>query len=67
MDRAPRTTVTIPYIAGASEEIRRVYWDYDVRVAFKIGRTLHSKLTRVRTHYHWRNRPWWYTGFLAHV
>ena len=47
-DRVPRTTVTIPYIAGVSEEIRRVCWDYDVRVAFKTGRTLRSKLTRVK-------------------
>ena len=42
--RAPRATITIPYIAGVSEEVRRVCWDYDVRVAIKAGRTLHSKL-----------------------
>ena len=47
-DRVPRTTITIPYIAGVSEEIRRVCWDYDVRVAFKTGRTLHTKLTKVK-------------------
>ena len=59
MDRVPRTTVTIPYIAGVSEEIRRVCLDYDVRVAFKTGRTLCFKLTRVKDPlYHWRNRPW---------
>ena len=47
-DRVPRTTVTILYIVGVSEEIRRVCWDYDLKVAFKTGRTLHSKLTRVK-------------------
>ena len=43
-------SITIPYIAGVSEEVhvRRVCWDYDVRVAFKTGRTLRSKLTRVK-------------------
>ena len=46
-DRVPWTTVIIPYIAGVSEEIRRVCLDYDVRVAFKTGRTMCSKLTRV--------------------
>ena len=40
--------ITIPCIAGVSEEIRRVCWNYDVRVAFKTGRTLRSKLTRVK-------------------
>ena len=41
MNRVPRTTVTIPYIAGVSEEIRvrRVCLDCVVRVAFKTGRT----------------------------
>ena len=39
-DWVPRTTITLPYITGVSEEIRRVWWDYDVRVAFKMGSTL---------------------------
>ena len=41
-------TITIPYIAGVSEEIRRVCCDYDVRVAFKTGKTLRTKLTKVK-------------------
>ena len=45
---APRATITIPYIAGVSKEVRRVCWDYDARVAFKTGRTLLSKLTRAK-------------------
>ena len=44
----PRATVTIPYVAGVSEEIRRVCKDYDVRVAFTSRKTLHSLLTRVK-------------------
>ena len=46
MGRVPRTTTTIPYIAGVSKEIRRVCRDYDVRVAFKTDSTLCSKFTR---------------------
>ena len=44
----PRTIITILYIAVVSEEIRRVCWGYDVHVAFKTGRTLHSKLARLK-------------------
>ena len=38
--------MTIPYVAGVSEEIRRVCKDYDVRVVFTSGKTLHSLLTK---------------------
>ena len=40
--------MTIPYVASISEEIRRVHKDYDVRVAFTSGKTLHSLLTQVK-------------------
>ena len=44
--QVPRATISIPYTAGVSEEIRKVCWDYDVSVEFKTSRTLCSKLTR---------------------
>ena len=47
-DQTPKATITIPYVAGVSEEIRRVCRPFDVRVAFKAGRTLRSMLTRVK-------------------
>ena len=45
---APTTTVAIPYIKGVSERIRRVCWSYNIRVAFRSGRTIRSLLTRVK-------------------
>ena len=62
-----QSMITNPYIAGVSEELRRVCGDYDVRVAFKTGKALRSKLTRVKDPLPWRSRPWWYTGSIAHV
>ena len=41
-------TVHLPYIAGVSERIRRVHKDFNIRVAFKSGPTLHSLLTKVK-------------------
>ena len=48
LDWVPRTTFTIPYIPGISKEIRRVCRDFDIRVAFKTGMTMHPELTRVK-------------------
>ena len=40
--------VVIPYVAGMSEDIRRVCRKFNIRVVFKSGRTLHSMLTKVK-------------------
>ena len=40
--------LSIPYIAGVSESIKRVCRDFDIKTAFKSGRTLRSHLTKVK-------------------
>ena len=40
--------VVIPYVAGMSENIRRVCRKFNIRVVFKSGWTLHSMLTKVK-------------------
>ena len=40
--------VVIPYVAGMSEDIRRVCRKFNIRVVFKSGRTLRSMLTKVK-------------------
>ena len=44
----PKATITIPYVAGVSEEIRRICKSYDIRVAFRTARTIRSEITRVK-------------------
>ena len=43
-----RHTVVIPYSRGLSEDVRRICRRYDIRVAFRSGRSLISTLTRVK-------------------
>ncbi len=40
--------LTIPYKAGLSENIQRVCRDFDIKTAFKPGKTLRSHLTEVK-------------------
>ncbi len=40
--------LAIPYIAGLSESIQRVCRDYDIKTAFKSGKTVRSHLTKVK-------------------
>ena len=40
--------MVIPYVAGMSEDIRRVCRKFNIRVVFKSGRTLCSMLTKVK-------------------
>ena len=40
--------MVIPYVAGMSEDIRRVCRKFNIRVVFKSGRTLSSMLTKVK-------------------
>ena len=47
-DWVPRSTITIPYVAGASEEIKRICRSFDVRVAFRMAGTIHSELMKVK-------------------
>ena len=47
-ERTPKTTITIPYVAGVSNAIRRICRGFDVRMAFKAGRTLRSLMTNVK-------------------
>ena len=44
----PLTTIAVPYVSGLSEEIRRVCRQFNIRVAFRSGRSLRSVLTRVK-------------------
>ncbi len=48
--------LTIPYIAGLSESIQRVCRDFDIKTAFKSGKTLRSHLTKVGLSY---NLKYW--------
>ena len=52
--------VVIPYVAGMSEDIRRVCREFNIRVVFKSGWTLRSMLTRSRIHYLLVSNPMWY-------
>ena len=47
-DWEPKITITVPYVAGVSEEIRRISNTFDIRVAFRTVRTIRSELTRVK-------------------
>ncbi len=38
--------LTIPYVAGLSESIQRR--DFDIKTAFKLGKTLRSHLTKAK-------------------
>ncbi len=40
--------LTISYIAGLSESIQRVRRDFDIKTAFKSGKTLRLHLTKVK-------------------
>ena len=40
--------MVIPYVAGMSDDIRRVCRKFNIRVVFKSGRTLRSMLTKVK-------------------
>ena len=47
-EREKEPLVVIPYVAGMSEDIRRVCRKFNIRVVFKSGRTLRSMLTKVK-------------------
>ena len=47
-EREKEPLVVIPYVAGMSEDIRRVCRKFNIRVVFKSGRTLRSILTKVK-------------------
>ena len=47
-DWEPKTTITVPYVAGVSEEIRKICNTFDIRAAFRTVRTTRSKLTRIK-------------------
>ena len=47
-EQEKRPLVVIPYVAGMSEDIRRVCKKFNIRVVFKSGRTLRSMLTKVK-------------------
>ena len=42
------STVHFPYMAGMSEQIRRVCKDFNIRAVFRSGPTLRSLLTKVK-------------------
>ena len=43
-DQRPRTTLTLPYIAGLSEAVRRILAPLEIKVVFRPQSTLHSLL-----------------------
>ena len=45
---APRATMVIPYVAGMSEDIRRICRGHNIRVAFRSSRTLRAMLSSVK-------------------
>ena len=47
-EREKEPLVVIPYVAGMTEDIRRVCRKFNIRVVFKSGRTLRSMLTKVK-------------------
>ena len=47
-DKERGPSVVIPYVAGMSEDIRRVCRKFNIRVVFKSGQTLRSMLTKVK-------------------
>ena len=47
-DWEPKVTITIPYVAVVSEEIRRICNDFDIRVALRTAKTIRSELTRLK-------------------
>ena len=44
----PQATAFIPYVAGLSEDVRRVCRKYNIRTVFRSASTLHGQLTRVK-------------------
>ena len=44
----PRATMVIPYVAGMSEDIRRICRGHNIRVAFRSSRTLRAMLSSVK-------------------
>ena len=62
-DRQPVGTVSIPYISGISEDIRRICRRFNIRVAFRSGTSLRSMLSKVKDPSNY-NRGWC-TGYLA--
>ena len=44
----PRATAFIPYVAGLSEDVRRVCRRYDIRTVFRSSSTLRGQLMRVK-------------------
>ena len=44
----PRATAFIPYVAGLSEDVRRVCRRYNIRTVFQSTSTLRGQLTKVK-------------------
>lgn len=56
--------LSIPYVAGTSEEIRRICRGFNLRLVFQSGCTLYSMLTRVKSTLPQDKNPRWCTGSL---
>jgi len=44
----PKATISIPYVNGLSEDIRRIAWGYNIRTTFRTQGTLRQTLTKVK-------------------
>ena len=47
-DWEPKVTITVHYVAGVSEEIKRICNTFNVRVAFRTVKNIPTELTRVK-------------------
>ena len=45
---SPVATISIPYVAGLSEDIRRIAWRHNIRTTFRTQGTLRQTLTKVK-------------------
>ena len=45
---SPKATISIPYVAGLSEDIRRIAGGYNIRTIFRTQGTLRQTLTKVK-------------------
>ena len=60
--RRPRTTVTLPYIHGLSEALRRIFTQLDIKVVFRPLSATYWYTPK--TQYHWTNRRGLCTPYL---
>ena len=61
----PRATALIPYVAGLSEDVRRVCRRHNIRTVFQSTSTLRGQLTKVKDQDPLEKKPGLCTRYLA--